>query len=327
MANMVSSGSRRNQKFSHSDSGLIRYKIVIHAFIDGFSRFVTGIQAVNNNCAATVAALFHKARAAHGTPSRVCGDHGVENVQVAAAMTSIRGFGRGSYIWGRYVFLPMPSTEFHTPAWYRSIHNTRIERLWYDVTSGFGAKWKDLFLALEHNDGLNPSLPSHVWILHYLFLPAIQEDALQWAAAWNCHRMQICGERSRSPEDMFVAGILQRGARGLDLRPVPSLEEDVGDIHQYGVDWAVHCDTRLMCHLHENNTADQDSLQSFSLPEHMARVECKPPNNPFTGQQMEVFWARLLDHIGDQVHRRDMASRRIVWRHAFAIVSEIRLQR
>jgi hypothetical protein len=210
---------------------------------------------------------------------------------------------------------------------YRSIHNTRIERLWYDVTSGFGAKWKELFIALEHNDGLNPSLPSHIWILHFLFLPAIQEDATQWAAAWNCHRMQIRGERSRSPEDMFVAGILQRGARGLDLRPLPSLEEDVGDVHQYGVDWSVHRDARLMRHLHENNTADQDSSQSFCLPEHMARVECEPPNSPFNDQQAEEFRTRLLESVGDQLHRRDMASRRVVWRHAFAIASDIRSRR
>lgn len=82
-------------------SGLIRYKFVIHAFVDGFSRFVVGIQVVNNNCGATVLQLFHRARGKHGTPSRVRGDHGVENILVAATMEDIRGSNRGSYIWGR----------------------------------------------------------------------------------------------------------------------------------------------------------------------------------------------------------------------------------
>jgi hypothetical protein len=84
-----------------SFAGLIRYKMVIHAFVDGFSRFVVGIQVVNNNRAKTVVNLFDRARARHGTPSRVRGDHGVENILVAAAMEDIRGSGRGSYIWGQ----------------------------------------------------------------------------------------------------------------------------------------------------------------------------------------------------------------------------------
>jgi hypothetical protein len=195
------------------------------------------------------------------------------------------------------------------------------------VTSGFGSKWKQFFIALEHNDGLNPSLPHHIWLLHYLFHASIHEDAQQWAAAWNCHRMQIRDERSRSPEDMFTAGILQRGARGLELRPQPNMQEVVDDPHQYGVDWAVHRSTRLMHHLHENNPNEHDTTGSFRLPEHMARVECEPPNCPFTPQEMVVFRSQLADRIADQVHRRDMATRRLVWCHAFAIAFDLRHRR
>lgn len=85
--------------------GLIHYRIVIHAFVDGFSRLVTGIRASNNNRAETVLQLFHDARAEHGTPSRVRGDHGTENLRVAEFMETTYGVGRGSYIWGRYVLL------------------------------------------------------------------------------------------------------------------------------------------------------------------------------------------------------------------------------
>jgi hypothetical protein len=76
---------------------------VIHAFIDGKTRFITGIRAHNNNKAETVLALFFDCITAHGMPSRVWGDHGVENVAVAAWMEEKRGRGRGSYIWGRFV--------------------------------------------------------------------------------------------------------------------------------------------------------------------------------------------------------------------------------
>lgn len=86
---------------SHALAGLIHYRIVIHAFVDGFSRLVTGIQATDNNRAETVLNLFHDAREEHGTPCRVRGDHGTENLQVADFMESNYGVDRGSYIWGR----------------------------------------------------------------------------------------------------------------------------------------------------------------------------------------------------------------------------------
>ncbi|KAI0371588.1 hypothetical protein BV20DRAFT_1051599 [Pilatotrama ljubarskyi] len=76
-------------------------------------------------------------------------------------MEEVRGLGRGSYIWGR------------------SVHNIRIERLWVDVTSGFGSKWKEFFHQLEAQHGLNVDNDAHVWLLHHLFLEAINRDAEQ----------------------------------------------------------------------------------------------------------------------------------------------------
>lgn len=83
--------------------GLIRWKIIFHGFIDGFSRFVTGLQASSNNLSQTVVNVFLDATKIHGIPSRIHGDHGTENVLVAAFMESLKGIERGSYIWGRFV--------------------------------------------------------------------------------------------------------------------------------------------------------------------------------------------------------------------------------
>lgn len=77
---------------------------MIHAFIDGKTRLVVGIRAHNNNRAETVLTLFLDCISAHGTPSRVRGDHGTENVRVAEWMEENQGAGRGSYIWGRFVY-------------------------------------------------------------------------------------------------------------------------------------------------------------------------------------------------------------------------------
>lgn len=57
--------------------GLIRWGIVIHGFIDGYSRLITGLRASDNNRAQTVLDLFMSATAAYAIPSRVRGDHGV----------------------------------------------------------------------------------------------------------------------------------------------------------------------------------------------------------------------------------------------------------
>ena len=88
-----------------ANKGLIRFRIVIHAFIDGFSRLITAVCAHNNNRAETVFQLFYEAIEQHGCPSRVRGDHGVENLLVVEFMEISFGVERGSYIWGRYVHL------------------------------------------------------------------------------------------------------------------------------------------------------------------------------------------------------------------------------
>lgn len=84
-------------------SGLIRWGIIIHGFIDGYSRTIVGMRASNNNQANTVLDVFREAVGQWGFPSRVRGDHGTENIKVAAYVVYYCGSGRSSYLWGRYV--------------------------------------------------------------------------------------------------------------------------------------------------------------------------------------------------------------------------------
>ena len=64
---------------------LIRWKIVIHGGIDGFSRRIVYLHASDNNRAETVLEHFQKAVGECGWPSRVRSDKGGENVDVARA--------------------------------------------------------------------------------------------------------------------------------------------------------------------------------------------------------------------------------------------------
>ena len=94
---------------------LIRWRMVIHGAIDGFSRLIIYMRCSTNNRASTVYALFLSSTARYGVPSRVRSDRGGENVDVARFMMETRGLNRGSHIAGL------------------SVHNQRIKRLWREV--------------------------------------------------------------------------------------------------------------------------------------------------------------------------------------------------
>ena len=55
----------------HIDSyyKLVRWKIVIHGAIDGFSRIIVYLRVANNNCADTVFAAFRHGVSEYGLPS------------------------------------------------------------------------------------------------------------------------------------------------------------------------------------------------------------------------------------------------------------------
>ena len=92
---------------------LVRWRIVVHGGIDGFSRLPVYLEATTNNRAETVLQSFSNVVGSYGLPSRVRCDKGGENVMVSEYMLTHpeRGPGRGSCLVGR------------------SVHNQRIEQL------------------------------------------------------------------------------------------------------------------------------------------------------------------------------------------------------
>ena len=73
---------------------LIRWRLVTHRGIDGYTRLVVYLQCSNNNRSSTVYSLFLKATELYGLPSRVQCNQGGENVQVAQHMLEHRGVDR-----------------------------------------------------------------------------------------------------------------------------------------------------------------------------------------------------------------------------------------
>ncbi|XP_053355999.1 uncharacterized protein LOC128527578 isoform X2 [Clarias gariepinus] len=81
----------------------IRYNIVVCGGVDGYSRKILYLDAATNNKAETAFSFFLRSTQLHGLPSRVRGDQGVENLDIAQFMFTTRGTGRASFISGKSV--------------------------------------------------------------------------------------------------------------------------------------------------------------------------------------------------------------------------------
>lgn len=163
---------------------------------------------------------------------------------------------------------------------------------------------------------------AHIWLLHHLFLPLVDQDAQKWAHTWNNHTLQIRGERNRSPRDMFFFSMYDNGPRGVQHHPVPQ-DEQIDDIQTYGIDWEDAQDPALMDHLLVNNPQDRDKENPFNMthPSTLSDVPCEPPNCPFTPQQLQLLDSTLADRV--DMRSRSIVVRRAIWSHALNICREI----
>lgn len=197
---------------------LVRWRVVTHGGIDGYSRLIVFLHSSSNNKASTVYSLFLKAVEQYGLPSRVRSDQGKENTMVAHHMLENRGLDRGSMIVGS------------------SVHNQRIERLWRDLHRCVTQLYYRLFYFLEYRGLLNPINEYHLFALHYVFLPRINKSLEGFVRSWNSHSLRT--EHGHSPNQLFTVGT----ALSQDLFSRQFIDEQSNDEpideSSYGVDEA-----------------------------------------------------------------------------------------
>lgn len=175
----------------HIDSyhALIRWKLIIHGGIDGFSRLIVYLSCSANNYSNTVFSLFINACSYVGIPSRVRADRGGENVLVATFMVLYHGVSRGSFIAGS------------------SVHNQRIERMWRDLYMSCINLFYHLFYSMEDTGILDIDNEIHLFSLHYVYVPRINQSLSDFVETWNRHPLTsaVC----QSPLQLWVRGMLQ----------------------------------------------------------------------------------------------------------------------
>ena len=168
---------------------LIRWKLVTHGSIDGYSRSILYLHCANNNRASTALSAFSSAVQSHRLPQRVRTDCGGENVEIWRFMVEHHG-STSAVVTGS------------------STHNERIERLWRDVHRSVTMLFYDSFYTLESESKLDPLNETDIYCLHYVFLPRINAALEAFVDTWNNHPLST--EHNQTPNQLFIRGALEQ---------------------------------------------------------------------------------------------------------------------
>lgn len=162
---------------------LIRWRLVIHHGIDGFSRLVTFARCSSNNKAETAYSAFLEGVRKYGKPLRVRTDHGGENVDIWHDMVGSRGEESRPVLVGK------------------SVHNQRIERHNRALNEQVSSRFRNEFYNLESEGILDVNNDTDMLCLHYVYLPRINKVLDEFVAAHNNHKVST--EQNRTPAQMF----------------------------------------------------------------------------------------------------------------------------
>ncbi|KAI0685882.1 hypothetical protein C8T65DRAFT_553327, partial [Cerioporus squamosus] len=192
-----------------------------------------------------------------------------------------------------------------------STRNVHIERMWHEVGTQFAIYWRGFFTRLENHHHLDPENPSHLWLLHLLFLDEINRSCMVFQQDWNHHPISV-------PTDyvdiLFLSDLTQGFLPGNDF---DNVDPDLLAEH-YGTEGTPQC---LCCGqtgagLYDDNPSEEATSSSLSSEadsssdpaasdsdlardqeHHVHHPPIPVPNSncPFSDKDLEIFLATLLE--------------------------------
>ena len=195
---------------------LIRWRLVTHGGIDGYSRTIVYLSCSDNNRACTALHSFIGAVSDYGLPEQIRTDHGGENIR----------------IWEYMIDQHNTNSVVITGS---STHNERIERLWRDVYRCVAVLYHDLFRQLEDEELLDPFNEVDLYCLHYVFIPRINATLTSFQESWNNH--SISTEHNLTPNQLFIHGAIENNivpyippSRGTSTATAPTLSTNCVEV-------------------------------------------------------------------------------------------------
>ncbi|KAJ3816859.1 hypothetical protein EV361DRAFT_795172 [Lentinula raphanica] len=169
--------------------------------------------------------------------------------------------------------------------WGNSHFSSRIERTWPEVGSQFARGWRAFFLRLERLHGLQRNNPHHLWLLHLLFLPSINDDCQEFMEMWNSHPISGKGH-DKSPNDMRLMGQLRNGLyRDVDNTIHPEI------LRYYGAEGVE--DTEEARKLVTDHIRKEQSTNYYHAP-----VSVPKHRSPFLDQSREAdLFGRIMEGL------------------------------
>ena len=192
------------------------------------------------------------------------------------------------------------------------MHNTRSERLWVDLVNDLADKWRTFFQDLETHHGFNAEDGDHTWLLHRLFLEELNCELDIWTKGWNNHKMQLRGERNKSPMEMFLIGMVERDTPGIREWIEQQEEAPPND----GATWEDLGDAAAE-NLVENGR-NQVPFDIDNRPDVLNEVECEPPGCPLSADEKERLDATVAQEFGINQYR-SMPERMLIWNRALEL--------